>query len=85
MIFKCSLFMLFVGYFKPFELSFQNNLELVNETLTLVCSYSLITFSAFVPDAETRYLCGWYIIALVALMLAVNLGVIFYKSICSIC
>ena len=59
LIFKQSLFMLYTGYFEPNYIPSENTLELVNETLTLVCSYSLIMFSPLVPDAQTRYLCGW--------------------------
>ena len=76
MIFKCSVFMLYSGNFKPFETPFANNMDLFNETMTLVCSYSLIMFSAFVPDAEMRYLCGWYLVLLVLITLAINLLVI---------
>ena len=68
--------MLYSGNFKPFETPFANNMDLFNETMTLVCSYSLIMFSAFVPDAEMRYLCGWYLVLLVLITLAINLLVI---------
>ena len=59
MIFKTSLVMIYSGYIRPYLLPFANNLDLINEFLTLLCTYSLIMFSAFVPDAYTRYLCGW--------------------------
>ena len=75
-IFKCSIYMIYSGSFRPFEIPFVNTMDLINETLTLMCSYSLITFSAFVPDAETRYLCGWELIVLVLFTLALNLVVI---------
>ena len=72
--------MLYSGYYSPNELRFANRLELMNETLTLVCTYSLIVFSAFVPDATTRYLCGWYLIALVVLTLLVNISIMVITS-----
>ena len=75
-IFKCSIYMIYSGSFRPFEIPFVNTMDLINETLTLMCSYSLITFSAFVPDAETRYQCGWEIIVLLVLSIAINLVVI---------
>ena len=59
MILHSSLVMIYVGYFRPFESNFSSNLELMNETLTLMCTYSLVMFSAFVPDPATRYECGW--------------------------
>ena len=75
------LFMIFSGYFRPLIGEFANNMELINETLTLVCSYSLFIFSAFVPDAGTRYLMGWQLIVLVLMTLGFNLAVIFYGAI----
>lgn len=81
MIFKCSLCMLYVGYFRPFKSSFVNSLELTNEYMTLLCSYSLIMFSQIVHDPETRYLCGWQIIFLVLLILAINMSIIIFQAI----
>ena len=72
--------MIFAGYFRPYNLQKQNTLELVNETLTLLCTYSLIMFSALVPDAATRFLCGWQLIGLVILILLINLTVMVYTS-----
>lgn len=81
MIFKTSISMLYVGYYRPFALPSQNNLELLNEYLTLLCTYSLIMFSQLVPDPETRYLCGWQIIFLIVLTLSINLSLIIFQSI----
>ena len=69
--------MLYTGYFRPYLNKFSNNLETLNETMTLMCTYSLCLFSAFVPDPYARYQCGWQLISLVLLMLGFNLAVIF--------
>ena len=50
----------------------------------MVCCYSLIMFSAFVPDPFTRYQCGWQLICLMALTLGVNLSVIGVQAISGI-
>ena len=76
MILHSSFIMIYMGYFRPYQLNFSNNLEVINETLTLVCTYSLMLFSSFVPDPAMRYLCGWYLIGLIVLTLAVNLTII---------
>ena len=34
-VFQCSLFMLYIGYFRPFILPSVNLMELINETFTL--------------------------------------------------
>ena len=75
-IFKCSLIMIYIGYFRPFDKRLASILELVNEILILLCTYSLVMFTAFVPEASTRYLCGWYVIGLVFLLISINLVVI---------
>ena len=74
------MYMIYSGYFRPFESSFANNMDLLNETLTLICSYSLIMFSEFVPSPETRSLCGWQLIALVLIFLVINLSVIIFQG-----
>ena len=81
MVFKTSLVIIYSGYFWPYILPFINTLDFVNEVLTLLCTYSLCMFSAFVPEARTRYLCGWQLIGLVSLMIALNLIIIIFTSI----
>ena len=73
--------MIYSGYFRPFESPFANTMDLLNETLTLMCSYSLIMFSEFVPSPETRSLCGWQLIGLVLITLVINLSVIITQGI----
>lgn len=80
-IFKCSCFMIYTGYVRPFESAMNNNLELINECLVIMCSYSLIMFSSMVFDAQTRYECGWYLIALVIFTISMNLVVILVQTI----
>ena len=80
-IFKCSLVMIYTGYMKPFKMQLNNNLDLITECLVILSSYSLLMFSAMVYKAETRYTCGWYLIVLVFLLIAVNLSVIIYQAV----
>jgi len=80
MIFKSSLAMLYSGYFRPFELPQTNRIELMNEACTLLCTYSLITFSDFVPEAEVRYNCGWVLVVFVLMQILLNLGIIIGSS-----
>ena len=76
-----SLIIIYSGYVNPFETRSANTIEFVNETLTLLCIYSLITFSAFVPDAAIRYQCGWFLVFVTLLMLVGNLVIILYSAI----
>ena len=76
MVFKTKMILIFYGYFRPSVLPFNNNLDTLNESMTLISTYSLFVFSAFVPEAKTRYLCGWYLIGLVGIMISLNLIII---------
>ena len=73
--------MIYTGYMRPFELRLANNIELINDTFILIASYFLIIFSAMVADAETRYISGWPLIGLLALLVGLNLTVIMIKGI----
>ena len=73
--------MIYTGYMRPYETRLANNLELVNETFIILCSYFLIIFSAFLSDAEVRYKSGWVLIGLVAILLALNMAVIVFRFI----
>jgi len=72
---------IYVTYFKPFELPLLNKMEVFNEFSILVATYHLITFTWFVPEPETQYTMGWSIIGITVLNIAVNMFVMFYTSI----
>ena len=80
-IFKCSLVMIYTGYFRPYVLTVANNLELINDTFIILCSYFLVVFSGLVSDKQTQYICGWPLIGLLAILISLNLGVIMFKGI----
>ena len=72
---------MFVGYVKPFALPQVNTVELINETLTLLTTYSLFLFTDFVPDAQVRYTMGWAVIFLTLMLVVTNLYVILHKTV----
>ena len=57
---------------------------MINETLVLLNSYFLFLFSDFVVNPEDRYLMGWVNIVLLGLMVATNIGIVFFKEIQSV-
>ena len=73
--------MIYTGYMRPYETRLANNLELVNETFIILCSYFLVIFSAFLSDAEARYISGWYLVGLVVFLVILNLAAIQFKGI----
>ena len=83
-IFKCSLMMIYTGYIRPMKLRQANCLELINDSLIVVCSYWLIIFSAHVSSAEARYISSWPLIGIMTILVAINLTVITFRGITSI-
>lgn len=75
---------IFTGYFKPYQKKMVNILELINDSIIVVCSYFLIMFSDLVPDPETKYIMGWPLIALISTLILMNITVIVFKGIQSI-
>ena len=78
---KTFLSMVYIGSLRPYELKLANSLEFFNEIFSTLCTYILVTFTEFVPDAQTRYKNGWSIIAAIIFMIIVNLVIICYTTI----
>ena len=51
-------------------------MAMFNDSIVLFLSYFPLLFTDFIPDLETRYFAGWIYIAIVALMVIGNLGVV---------
>ena len=81
MIVKTAVFTAYMGFFQVFERRLQNRLEIMNESLTMLCAYCLIPFSGMVSDANTRYICGWPIIVLVGILVLINLAIILIQGV----
>ena len=64
--------LIFLGWVRPFDSNFANNMELFNECITLVTLYILMCFSDFVIDPEARSTCGYWFIGTVCLYAAVH-------------
>ena len=47
-----------------------------NETMNLMSTYPLFLFTDFVPDKEAQYNCGWVMILITVVIIAVNSAVI---------
>ena len=69
-----------VAWYRPFETALANRLEIFTECVTLGALYTLMLFTDFVPEAQTRYMCGVYFIGLLMVYLAVHLIVILRES-----
>ena len=78
---KAFLFMLYIGSLRPYESKLANFVEFFNEVVSTLCAYILVTFTEYVPDAQTRYEYGWLIIVAIMCMIVVNLVIICYSTI----
>ena len=76
----CLPTLIYVGGFRPFQTKMKNRVDLVNEVFTTLCSYSLVTFSDFVPDKPTKYDSGWSIVGAVFFLMLFNLTAITIES-----
>ena len=73
-----SLFCLcFVILVRPYATELGNKIEIVNESLVFCTIYLMHCFSFFIPSIETRYSIGWAYVAVVGIVFAVNMLVLF--------
>ena len=47
----------------------------------MLASYCLLTFSGWITNESLVYQCGWAMIAIILLIMAVNMGVILFTTI----
>ena len=66
-----------IGWHRPLDSSFANNMELFNEAITVCVLYMVMCFSDFVGDPVTRSLCGRAFIGIMAFFLATHLLFLF--------
>ncbi len=69
-----------IGEADFFETKLKQNMEFANEVLIMFMLYSMISFSPFVPDIETRFKMGYFCCFVEAFSLAVNMWLIMRSS-----
>lgn len=68
-----TLLIILIGWHRPLESAFANNLELFNEIVTMMTLYLMFCFSDWVPDPEARSNCGFAFISVLGLYAAVHI------------
>lgn len=60
---------------KPKDTVAKNKEELYQEVMLMIICYCLLLFTRFIPEpeAENQYLCGWYFIAVISILVGVNM------------
>ena len=66
---------------KPLVGKLSNRLELLNETVIFGSTMHLIFFTEeYITDEEVKYELGWFMLACIAINMAVHLSIVFYVS-----
>jgi len=73
-----------IGEANYFETPFKRRLEFANEILIMFILYNMISFSPFVPDAESRFKMGYFCCVVEVLALIINIIIIMSESLGSI-
>ena len=63
---------------KPMEQRLQNKIEQLNESFTLFSNYFMILFTDLIPNIELRYNIGFKAIAIILIVVALNILLVFY-------
>ena len=62
-----------VGWYRPLESNFANNMMMFTEVVTQCTLYLTMCFTDFVGEPATRSLCGWVCIGTVSFYAAVHI------------
>ena len=73
-----KLIVILVGWYRPFDTAFANNMELFNELVSLGSLYLMMSFSDAVGDPKTRSYYGYAFIGLMGVYVAVHIGFLVY-------
>ena len=58
-----------------------NLIELVNEALTMLCTYFMAIFQALELDPKAKYATGWYLVAVILFMVILNMSFMIVQTI----
>lgn len=80
--FFCSVWMMiYLLTFWPFKDKIFTKVEVMNEVTSLLLLYHMLTFTDWVPRAETRYVMGWSFIGITSGNLAIHMLLLIRNSI----
>ena len=65
-------YLIYVGLAEPHNTKADRALDLANECLLIVSSYSLLVFSPWVPNPYARHTIGWVLMAIVMITFVIN-------------
>lgn len=74
--FTNQFFVIAVGTFTPFRTAVYRRMEYMNQVSIMICTYHYFCMTDFVPDPETRYTVGTWLIIASCLNIVINLAVL---------
>ena len=72
---QCTIALCVMEYTYPFKTKNERRMELFNEVILVCVLYTMMCFTQFVPEVETKEKVGYVSSGLVALHFLVNLGI----------
>ena len=81
LVLLANLMLIYVGMIRPFETPLLNNLELFNEIIVILCTYSMLISTDFTVSFELKQKGGWLIVFIIAANIFVNLLVMIIFSV----
>lgn len=64
----------------PFNSASQRKMEIFNESILLMVAYTIICFSAWIPNIETKFKIGYVSVGFVVIHLLINFSLITYNT-----
>lgn len=81
LFYQSILMIMYLMYFRPFELNELNNIEIFNELTILISAYHMLLFTPWEANIDTQFLVGYSMIGVTATNIIVNTGIMFIKTI----
>ena len=69
--------LVFIGWHRPLQSNFANNMEILNEMTILFALYLVMCYTDFVGEPETRNICGWAFIGVISIFLSIHIIFLF--------
>jgi hypothetical protein len=80
---QCIIAVCVMEYAYPFKTQGERRMELFNEVILILVLYTMMCFTQFVPEVDTREKIGYVSSGLVALHFLVNLAIMLSVSCCN--
>jgi len=77
LVLLCLISLVYFGKYMPMKTRKKNRIEWINDNLVDLLTLHMFCFSDWVPDMETQYMVGFSMIAIIALMILINMGLVF--------